>query len=413
MSKSSEQSTPLSICLRRPFLTFALLSVFAIQSASAQTFTVLHQFTGGTDGGGPDAGLTIDQGGHLFGTTAVGGAGNGSVFEMKASAGGWTFESLYKFQGGNDGTTPEGRVAIGPNGTLYGTTALGGGGSRCTAGCGTVFNLRPPASICNRSSCPWTETVLHRFRGNRVNDGYSPQGDLLIDQSGVVHGVTPAGGNQFKGIVYEITPTDGSWTENVVYNFAGGNDGAGPTTGLVADQAGSLYGTTMAGGQYNAGVIYQLTSADGAENVIHALNAPSDGRAPTGVIADAAGNLYGGTTYDGQFDGGTVFELSPSNGTWTFSVLFQNPDGGCGIAGPMSMDSAGNLYGVTCRKVFKLTLSGGGWTYTELHQFTGVEAIGPNGSLVFDSNGNIYGTTYSGGIGSCFRGCGTVWEITP
>ncbi len=414
MTKPAEQSPWLStLSLRGAALAFTLLSAFAIQSASAQTFTVLHQFTGGVDGGGPLAGLTIDQGGHLFGTTAGGGRGNGTVFEMKQAGSGWTLASLYNFLGGDDGATPEARVVFGPSGILYGTTAQGGGGTRCRGGCGTVFNLRPPARICNRSSCPWSETVAYSFRGNRLNDGFGPQGDLRFDQSGVIYGVTSGGGAQFKGTLYELTLADGSWTENVLYNFVGGNDGTGPTTGLVADVTGNLYGTAVLAGQYNGGVVYEWTIPGGSESVIHAFNPTTDGRSPTGLITDAAGNFYGGTTYEGPLGGGTVFELSPSNGSWTFTVLFANPDGGCGIAGPITMDSAGNLYGVTCNKVFKLTPSGGGWDYTELHQFTGVEAIGPNGSLVFDSNGNIYGTTYSGGIGNCFRGCGTVWEITP
>jgi uncharacterized repeat protein (TIGR03803 family) len=401
--------------LRGLALALVLLSGIAIQSATAQTFSVLHQFTGGADGSGPPAGLTIDQGGHLFGTTAAGGrSGNGTVFEMKPSGGGWTFASLYSFLGGNDGTTPEARVMIGPSGILYGTTAHGGGGSLCVGGCGTVFNLRPPARICNRSTCPWTETVLYRFLGSRVNDGYSPLGDLVFDQSGAVYGVTVDGGQQFKGIVYKLTLASGSWTENVLYNFVGGNDGEWPSSGLATNDASTLYGATPLGGQYNAGVVDQVTSPGGVESDIHAFNATTDGRSPTGVVADAAGNLYGGTTYEGQFGGGTVFKLNPSNGNWTFSVLFQNPDGGCGIAGPLAMDSAGNLYGVTCNKVFKLTPSAGNWTYTELHQFAGADGISPNGSLVFDNDGNIYGTAYSGGTGNCFpRGCGVVWKITP
>lgn len=171
--------------LSGPAFALALVSVFAIQPASAQTFTVLHEFTDGADGAGPLTGLTIDPGGHLFGTTTAGGTGNGTVFEMKRAGNGWTFATLYTFLGdnGNDGATPEARVGFGPNGTLYGTTAHGGGGKRCGGGCGTVFNLRPPATICNRSSCPWTETILYRFLGNRVNDGFGPLGDLVFDQA--------------------------------------------------------------------------------------------------------------------------------------------------------------------------------------------------------------------------------------
>ena len=236
---------------------------------------------------------------------------------------------------------------------------------------------------------PWIEIVLYRFRGTRVNDGYSPLGDLLFDQSSSIYGTTSTGGEQFKGIIYKLTFAGGSWTENVLYNFLGGDDGEWPASGMATTGAGTLYGATPDGGQYNAGVVYQVTSPGGVESVIHAFNATTDGRSPTGVIGDGAGNLYGGTTYEGDLGGGTVFELSPSNRNWTFSVLFQNPDGGCGIAGPLAVDGAGNLYGVTCNKVFKLTPSGAGWTYTELHQFTGPDGISPNGSPVVDANGTI------------------------
>lgn len=412
MSNPVDRSTTFPICLRGPILAFALLSVIALQSASAQTFTVLHQFTGGSDGAGPSAGLSIDQGGHLFGTTTAGGAGNGTVFEMKRAGSGWAFQSLYRFQGGDDGAAPQGRVVIGPSGILYGTTGSGGGGSECVGGCGTVFNLRPPARVCNRSSCPWAETILYKFRGSRVNDGFGPLGDVSFDQNGDIFGTTRDGGEQFKGIVYTLTLTGGSWTEFVLYNFLGGNDGEWPAAGVVPNDAGALYGTTPDGGQYNGGVAYQL-SGGGAQSIIHAFSAATDGRSPGGLIADAAGNLYGGTAYEGPFGGGTVFELSPSNGNWAFSVIFAGPVGGCGFSGSLSMDGAGNLYGVYCNAVFKLTPSGGTWTYTQLHQFTDSDGISPNGSLVFDNNGSIYGTAYSGGIGPCFRGCGTVWEITP
>ena len=148
-----------------------LLALLATQSAQAQTYTVIHSFTGASDGGTPYAGLSIDAHGNLYGTTFAGGAGYGTVFKLTQKGSNWVFTPVYSFQGSgsNDGAGPAGRVIIGPNGSLYGTTESGGQGSCANyspyPGCGTVFNLVPPATACKSALCPWTETILYRFAG--------------------------------------------------------------------------------------------------------------------------------------------------------------------------------------------------------------------------------------------------------
>lgn len=182
---------------RRPAtaaLTLAIvfaLAVLVTQPAHAQTFSVIHNFTGGADGAAPLAGLTIDRGGNLYGTAYDGGAGYGTVYMLAHSGSGWSFNSLYSFAEGNDGAHPYGRVTFGGNGRLYGTTYLGGN-SNCSGGCGTVFNMKPPPrAVCGTVLCPWTETVLYRFTGT---DGAEPSGDLVFDQAGNLYGTTYVGG---------------------------------------------------------------------------------------------------------------------------------------------------------------------------------------------------------------------------
>ncbi len=393
-------------------LLTCLVLTLSTELAMAQTYTVLHQFTGGPDGAGPAAGLTLDAGGHLFGTTTAGAAGNGTVFELKRAGSGWVFSPLYSFLGGNDGAVPEGGVVFGPNGTLYGTTSAGGGSSHCSGGCGTVFNLRPPPRACSRTLCPWSENLIYAFQGPFVDDGDVPNGNLVFDPSGNIFGVTRGGGAEGAGTVYELSPSGGSWAEAVLYSFLQGqNDGQNPS-GVILQETGSLYGTTTIGGAYGGGVVFELNRSGSSwvESLLHSFRPATDGNSPGGVVADGAGDLYGGTLFAGPYNAGTVWQLTQSNGNWTFNVIYANHQGECGVQGALTLDAAGNIYGATCSAVFELTPSGGGWNYTEIYQFTG--AGGPNGNLVLDANGNIYGTTYSGGIGNCFMGCGVVFEIS-
>ena len=168
-------------------LAIALAILTIAPMAYAQTLSVLHTFTGGGDGGTPFAGLTIDEGGNFYGTTSAG--GYGTVFKLSHVGTGWILNTLYKFQGGNDGGYPYARVVFGPDGLLYGTTSDYG----ISGEYGTVFSLQPPASACRSVSCPWTKTVLYHFTG-AGGDGASPgYGDLAFDAEGDVAGTERLG----------------------------------------------------------------------------------------------------------------------------------------------------------------------------------------------------------------------------
>ena len=399
------------------------LTVVITQTAQAQTFNVIHNFTGGGDGKRPRAGLTRHGAGDFYGTTNHGGAHDyGTVFNLAHRGSGWILTPLYSFSGGDDGYYLDARVIIGPDGNLYGTTAYGGGGP-CTGpppGCGTIFRLRPTAGVPHSVLASWTETPLHRFTGPPNDGNYPGFCDLVFDPTGNIYGTTQGGGLYDWGTVFKLTQSNGGWVESVLYSFTSGADGGSPTAGgVVFDNAGNLYGTAFVGGDNNSGVVYELTPSGSGwtENVLYDFQVASDGGNPiAGLIFDHSGNLYGATTYGGSGGGGTVFELTPSNGNWIYTVLYTFS----GAAGPeanLIMDANGNLYGTTFAdgaygygNVFKLTPSNGNWTYTDLYDFTGGnDGANPESSVSFDASDNLYGTAEYGGA----YGNGVVWEITP
>ena len=320
-------------------------------------------------------------------------------------------------------------MTIGPDGSLYGTTYEGGGYQNCDDGwitCGTVYKLSPPANACATALSLWTETILYRFTG--LADGAYPAGALVFDQAGNIYGTAGAGGNCVPsdggcGVVFKLTPSNGSWTESLLYKFTGVPDGMDPTSGVIFDNSGNLYGTTFLGGieggfwgVYGNGTVFELSPSGSGwiEKILCQFQGECEGANPRGgLIFDAAGNLFGTT-----FQTPTAFMLTPSGGNWSYSLLYAFSCCGGEPTDSLTQDSAGNLYGTTNQggayyygTVFELTPSGGGWAYTDLHDFTGNPDDGgsPGGNVIRDANGNLYGTTTEGGANDL----GVVFEITP
>jgi uncharacterized repeat protein (TIGR03803 family) len=425
----------LTIC--GTLLTALLISTaYAVAQTSTLRLRTLHNFTGGSDGASPVAAMVIGKGGVLYGTTLNGGSsGYGTVFSMTppASPGGsWVETVLHEFTGGSDGAYPYGGMVPGSGGVLYGSTDGGG-----ASGDGTVFSLTPPAA----PGGSWTETVLYSFTG--VSDGATPYAGVAISKGGVLYGTTYYGGKNYYGVVFSLTPPaspSGSWTETVLHNFSAGSDGAHPFAGVAIGSGGVLYGTTEGGGTSNLGTVFKLRpprSPGGAwtEQVLYNFaGAPSDGAFPfAGVTIGSGGVLYGATYFGGSGPCttpsyppgcGMVFSLTPPTspgGSWTEAVL-RNFTGGDG-ATPGSkfvIGSGAVLYGTTQSggtsgggTVFSLTppvSPGGSWTETVLHNFT----CRSDGCYPYDSvvikGGVLYGTTQYGGRAGSY---GTVFALKP
>ncbi len=386
----------------------------------AQTFTVLHTFTGANDGGKPAASLTLDGAGNLYGTASYGGGhGMGTVFKLTNRPSGWTLANLYSFTGGSDGAKPNAGVIFGPDGSLYGNT-YAGGNPACEGGCGTVYNLKPPPRVCSSTSYPWQETTLYQFPGGP--DGGQPMGNLSFDSSGNLYGTTISG----EGAVFEMSPGSEGWTYHPVFVFDYHDIPSGPYAGVIPDAAGNLFGTTVWGGEnecyqlITCGTIFELSPVGSSWRlqVLHEFDGSDGGNPMSGLIFDRFGNLYGANTWGG------VFNLTPSAGNWTFNLLYRlsglclfPPGSLCGPLGSLAIDATGALYGTQDAagaygygSVFKLTPSNGGWIYTDLHDFTGgSDGEYPAAGVTLDANGNVYGTAEDGGS----SGFGVVFEITP
>jgi len=412
---------------RLPLLGLALamlcaLTMIATQPAQAQTFTVLYNFTGGADGENPYTGLTLDRRGNLYGTAEYGGnqasgclsygssTGCGTVFKFSPVGSSWVLTPLYDFAGGSDYGNPAVGVTLGPDGALYSVISSN---STCDfLTCGKVYVLRPPPSTCRAALCPWTETVLHQFTG--APDGSYPASPVVFDTAGNLYGTTVFGGNgggyYGQGTAYELTPSNGGWTENIIYNFT--DEEPLPSGPLALDPAGNLYGTVCDGSCY--GAVWELVPSQSGWTYhdLYFFNG-NNGADPGGVVRDASGNLYGFTVGGIGDQSATVYELSPSNGGWVYTLVYDF--GMSSFITGLSVDSAGNLYGVNSGYpfglgfVFKLTPSGGSWTYTDLHDFSGSDGEAPYGAVVIDANGNLLGTASGGGS----HGDGVIFEITP
>jgi uncharacterized repeat protein (TIGR03803 family) len=312
-------------------------------------------------------------------------------------------------------------------GNLYGTASAGGttasvlqctGYTRCG---GSVFKLS------KNSSGQWATSLVYAFTSS--GDGIGPSGGVIADTAGNLYGSTQYGGIHGQGAVYEMAAqSGGGFKEKILYSFAGGTDGANPTGRLVFDAAGNLYGATSYGGansqcqySYGCGIVFELSPGTGGtwtETQIHQFNGTVDGFQPNSALAfDAAGNLYGTTPNGGSGGAGTAFELTPSGGTWTISVLhsFSGIDGA--YPGPVIVDGSGNLFGFAYQGAhnngltYELSPGASGWTQSIVHTFAGgTDGSEPYG-LAFNQNGALIGATIQGGNTACNYGCGTVYEI--
>jgi len=397
---------------RSLLLSLALAVVLASSAAQAQTYTVIHEFSG-YDGAIPTAGVTV-KAGNLWGTTSAGGGGSGgTVYELLPGAP-WRLVTIVDFA-----DAPEARVIFGSDGHPY--TTMSGSGS----GYGLVVNLLPPITICKTANCFWRLNELHSFTDSS-SDGAKPgYGDLIWDQQGNIYGTTTVAGSAGVGTVYELmppVPPSKIWTEKVIWNF-NGHDGLHPQNGVIFDGNGNLLGTAKEGGANAFGSIFKLTPSGNTwtETNVYDFQGGSDGQYPiAGLMIDSSGNLYGATSDGGSGGGGTVFELSPSGNTYIFKLLysFSGQSGkNCGPWGTPSM-SAGNLYGTTycdgpnnLGSIFKLTSTPNGWVYTSLHDFPQFSGDGdlPISNVTFDASGNMYGTASR----NTLNAGGVVWEITP
>jgi len=401
------RNNKLSFALSKALTAFAAMLTLVSGSWGASKEKVIHHFQGIKEEI-PYAGLVFDTQGNLYGTTLRGGThGRGTAFELSpVTGGGWTETVLYNFNNAPDAANPYGGLTLDQAGNLYGTTYYGGTGNT-----GAVYKLTAAHGT-------WTESVLYSFV-----DG-SPLGSLVFDGKGNLYGTTSSGGSVGSGTVFELTPSGNTWNASVLYSFKGNENGDGdsPTSGLIFDAAGNIYGTTERGGAKDSGTVFKLTLSKGVwtESLLYSFTGESDGASPyAGVTIDGSGNLYGTSLY-------CVFELKLTSQGWQIVVLHDlrgtAGDGLSSYSGVV-LDKAGNLYGTTleggkgcnypgCGIVFKLAKQpDGSWKETILHNFESADdGSWSTAGVVLDQSDNLYGTTnYGGGE----FGYGTVFEITP
>jgi uncharacterized repeat protein (TIGR03803 family) len=390
------------------------------EAENASPETVLHSFGAyPNDGANPVSGLTYLKG-TLYGTTSGGGAycpsrtffeGCGTVYSITPSG---TETVLHSFTGGKDGARPYARLIL-LNGTLYGTTLVGGSklivssSSSCAkgyyeeTGFGTVFSITPSGK----------ETIVHTFV--RFREGAWPTAPLL-NVNGTMYGTTcgggsiPSGGGE--GIAFTITP---SGNYQVFHRFKGTE--GGPGYGRLVDLNGTLYDTTDSGGKYFSGAVFSL-STTGKEKLLHSFNENGlDGFFPGGGLVAVKQTLYGTTFRGGAYDDGTVFSITPT-GTETVLHSFDGVDGN----GPQTklLNVNGTLYGTTreggnlkcgCGTVFEFDIASG--RERVIYSFKGGKDGASPRSGVVEVNGVLYGTTSNGGGNGCNgTGCGTVYSIS-
>jgi uncharacterized repeat protein (TIGR03803 family) len=276
-------------------------------------------------------------------------------------------------------------------------------------------------SICSLSAVTVAQShgrVLYAFATCGL-----PDTPLVADALGNLYGGTSGGGAGGQGCIFELSPTEYGWQETMLYGFSG-PDGNGPYGALIFDKLGNLYGTTVTGGAFDAGVVFELSPSTGGawtETILHNFGSTGDGTAPeSNLIFDGQGNLYGTTNGGGTRtrNGGTVFKLTPGGDGWTETILYSFPGSingpdADGPKGGVVMSPKGKLYGDTLAggrygvgAVFELDPSGGAYREKVIYSFSGTDGLEPISGLTMDRSGIIYGSTCSGnphGWGNIFR----------
>ena len=414
MTSTGQSSYKVSKLLPAAALAGVLLAALVFQAAcsssnsnngtppSTYTFSVLYAFLGGPDGGSPFAGVVQDIAGNLYSTTRNG--GNPACINNAGCGVIFKLNNageavLYSFVFPNGANSVAGLVQD-TAGNFYGTTQLGG-----LLGQGVVFKLDTSG----------IQTVLYSFNGGA--DGGSPQAGLVLDSTGNLYGTTRGGGNPGCsigcGVIFKVDTTS---HETVLYSFTGGADGGAPTAGLIKDSMGNFFGTAFNGGTANQGVVFKLDSSNNY-TVLHAFGGGTgDGENPAaGLVQDSSGNLYGTTLGGGGSHQGTIYKVD-TNGHETELYSFTGGADGAQPEGSLVVDSMGNLYGTTFLAggtsnngtVFRLNTAD---TLAVLYTFTGqTDGGGSAAGLLQDSMGNLYGTTQRGGDVNC--NCGVVFKLT-
>jgi uncharacterized repeat protein (TIGR03803 family) len=324
-----------------------------------------------------------------------------------------TLQILHSFTEQGDGGFPFAGLTMDRAGNLYGTTDEGGDYGCSDVGCGVVFRL-------SHAGSDWTLTPLYAFRGG--TDGAFPLGGVVFGPEGALYGTTSDGGVGY-GTVFRLTPPATAcksvlcpWTETVLYRFSNSSDGGSPEfENLIFDQAGNLYGTTAGGGVHGRGVVFELSPSAGSWTETVLWDVGNGGGYPlSGVIFDSAGNLYGTTSTEQCCEAGIVYELSPSGSGWTETTLSDINLSGNAFGG-VTMDEHGNLFGTSggdtgrgAGGVYELTPYNGRWTFNALYTFSG-GGMGPYDTPTLDGAGNVYATSAEAGG---YSG-GEVFKLTP
>ncbi|HEX4086522.1 MAG TPA: choice-of-anchor tandem repeat GloVer-containing protein [Chthoniobacteraceae bacterium] len=365
------------------------------ESGNPQPFTTVYPFSGGADGGNPQAGVITGTDGDLYGSTESGGIGGyGTLYKLTTSG---SLTTLYTFSGGADGANPYGQLLSGTSGQFFGTAEAGG------SGYGTVFEIGASGSF----------QTLYTFTGGA--DGGNPYSGLVTGSDGALYGATTTSGSGY-GTIYRI---GASGSESTVYTFGNGSDGGTPRSQLFLGNDGGLVGTTLTGGTAGAGTVFEVVTTTGSLGTtgslttLYSFTGGNDGGEPYGGVIQAAnGNFYGTTETDGTYGYGTVYELTSSGTLSTLYSFTGGADGGNPYAG-LVQGLDGALYGVTLTggtgndgTVFSISSSG---SFTTLYTFTGQnDGASPYAPLASGSTGLLFGAASTGGTNSQ----GTVYQVS-